>query len=96
MTIAVPVIRCRRAVSPRGSAAPAERTPAERRAAMTWMQRRKRVLRIDIEARLACGGRMRIVASVEDSVVIEKILIHLDAQAPEPEVPGRTRFDETR
>ena len=56
-------------------------TPAERRAAMTWAQRLKRVFGIDIETCLACGGAMRIIACIEDPVVIEKILAHLDAKA---------------
>ena len=33
-----------------------DRTPAERRAAMTWAQRLKRVSRIDVETCRACGG----------------------------------------
>lgn len=39
-----------------------EPTPAERRAAMTWVQRLKRVFGIDIETRPACGGAVRIIA----------------------------------
>ena len=58
-----------------------ERTPAERRAAMTWAQRLKRVFNIDIETCAVCGGAMRIIACIEDPVVIEKILAHLDAKA---------------
>jgi hypothetical protein len=34
-------------------------TPVERRAAMTWAQRLKRVFSIDIEACAACGGAVR-------------------------------------
>ena len=56
-------------------------TPAERRAAMTWAQRLKRVFNIDIVTCAACGGAMRIIACIEDPVVIEKILAHLDAKA---------------
>jgi len=62
-----------------------EPTPAERRAAMTWAQRLKRVFGIDIETCPACGGAVRIIACIEDPVVIEKILTHLDARAPGPE-----------
>ena len=52
----------------------------------------------------ACGGAMRIIACIEDPDVIEKILTHLDAKAPEPEAtrrppcrapPQRGLFDET-
>ena len=59
---------------------------------------------IDIETCPACGGVVRIIASIEDPDVIEKILKHLDANAPEPEAtrrppcrarPQRGLFDET-
>ena len=39
-------------------------TPAERRAAMTWAQRLKRVFRIDIETCRECGGAVRILACI--------------------------------
>ena len=57
-------------------------TPAERRAAMTWAQRLKRVFGIDIETCAACGGTLRIIACIEDPAVIKKILTHLDAKDP--------------
>ena len=49
-------------------------TPAERRAAMTWAQRLKRVFRIDIETCRECGGAVRILACIEDPVVMPKAL----------------------
>ena len=55
-----------------------DRTPAERRAAMSWAQRLKRVFGIDIETCQTCGGAVRIIACIEDPVVIETILTHLD------------------
>ena len=39
-----------------------EPTPAERRAAMTWAQRLKRVFNIDIETCPICAGAVRIIA----------------------------------
>lgn len=71
---------------------------------MTWAQRLKRVFGIDIEACPACGGAMRIIASLEDPDVIEKILAHLDAKGAECEAirrppsrgpPQRGLFDAT-
>jgi hypothetical protein len=55
---------------------------AERRAAMSWAQRLKRVFRfsIDIETCSTCGGAMKVIASIEDPVVINKILGHLDSK----------------
>jgi len=58
-----------------------DQTPAERHAAMTWAQRLKRVFNIDIETCSECGGEVRIIASIEDPVVIRKILTHLDDKA---------------
>ena len=48
---------------------------------MTWAQRLKRVLHIDIETCSECGGDVRIIASIEDPAVINKILVHLDVIA---------------
>ena len=56
----------------------AEQTPAERHAAMTWAQRLKRVFDIDIETCSECGGDVKIIASIEDPVVIKTIIAHLD------------------
>ena len=41
---------------------------------MTWAQRLKRVFAIEIEK---CGGKVNIIAYIEDPEVIEKILKHL-------------------
>ena len=61
---------------------PPQPTPGERRASMTWAQRLKRVFGIDIETCRACGAAVRIIACIEDPVVIEKILTHLDSKDP--------------
>jgi len=53
-------------------------TPAERQAAMTWAQRLKRVFDIDVTTCCECGGDVKIIASIEDPAVIQKILAHLD------------------
>jgi hypothetical protein len=64
-----------------------EKTPAQRRAAMTWSQRLKRIFGIDIETCPACGGALRIIACIEDPMVIKKILAHLDRKDA-PQEPG--------
>jgi hypothetical protein len=77
-----------------------EQTPAHRHAAMTWAQRLKRVFGIDIETCPACGGAVRIIACIEDPVVIKKILAHLDRKdasqqtllLPEGGAPPAGRF----
>jgi hypothetical protein len=48
---------------------------------MTWAQRLKRVFDIDIETCGKCGGDVKIIASIEDPMVIRKILAHLDEKA---------------
>ena len=58
-----------------------DQPPAERRAAMTWAQRLKRVFNIDIETCRECGGAVKVIACIEDPVVIEKILTHLNEKA---------------
>jgi len=58
-----------------------EQTPAEKRASMTWAKRLKRVFDIDIETCSECGGDVRIIASIEDPAVIQKILTHLENTA---------------
>ena len=68
----------------RGARRPEDRTPAERRTLMTWAQRLKRVFGIDIQTCPACGGAMRIIACIEDPVVIEKILALPAAQCRSP------------
>jgi hypothetical protein len=71
----------RAAVTPAGrgrKAGISERSPAERHRAMTWAQRLKRVFRLDIERCARCGGKVKIIASIEDPAVIGRILAHLE------------------
>jgi len=44
---------------------------------MTWAQRLKRVFNIDIETCGQWGGPMKVIACIEDPLMIEKILTHL-------------------
>jgi hypothetical protein len=44
---------------------------------MTWAQRLKRVFNIDLSE---CGGEDKVIACIEDQVVIDKILQHLQAK----------------
>jgi hypothetical protein len=50
---------------------------------MTWARLLKRVFDIDIE-QCACGGKLKLIAIIEEPAVIEKILMHigLDPQPP--------------
>jgi hypothetical protein len=45
---------------------------------MTWAQRLKRVFHIDVEKCLICRVTAKVIACIEDPVVIKKILTHLE------------------
>ncbi|GHL78620.1 hypothetical protein ECZU34_63680 [Escherichia coli] len=68
-------------------------TPAQRRASMTWAQRLKRVFNIDIETCSGCGGAMKVIACIEDPIVIKQILDHLKHKA---ETSGTGALPESR
>jgi hypothetical protein len=52
-------------------------TPTDQHRAMTSAQRLKRVVMIDIETCRRCGGKLRLMASIEEPAVVERILNHL-------------------
>jgi hypothetical protein len=77
----------RAAITPAGrgkQTSVSERSPAERHRALRWAQRLKRVFRIDIEQCERCGGKVRIIASIENPEVIGRILAHLEQRAATP------------
>jgi hypothetical protein len=54
-----------------------------RHVAMNWARRLKRVFGIEIQCCARCGGKPRILASIEQPEVIATILSHLQSTAPE-------------
>lgn len=86
-----PHSKLRAAVTPagrgKGKKPPAEegtdKPATPRDVAMSWARRLKRVFGIDIEACARCGGKLRVIASIEEPQVIAKILAHLERMAPE-------------
>ena len=54
-------------------------------ASSRWARRLERVFGIDIASCLACGGRLRILACIEDRRTVDAILAHLARKAAEPE-----------
>jgi hypothetical protein len=46
-------------------------------APMSWTQRLKRVFAIDIETCPECGGKLRVIACIEDPPLIRRILAHV-------------------
>jgi hypothetical protein len=70
------IVPSARAVAERSEAA-----AIDRHQGMSWAQRLKRVFAIDIEICRRCGGRLRVIASIEEPAVIERILKHLGREA---------------
>ena len=69
------------------------------RAHLTRYQRLRRVFTIDIETCRQCGGRLRVIASIEQPAIIDRILAHLgraagavDPAHPSGAPPGRPRL----
>ncbi len=54
-----------------------EAAATDRQRVLTWAQRLKRVFAIDMETCRSCGGKLRVIASIEEQAVIERILGHL-------------------
>jgi hypothetical protein len=67
---------------------PEDATPVASHATMSWAQRLKRVFDIDIETCRVCGGSVKVIACIEDPVVIKKILTHLRAKGLYQEAAG--------
>lgn len=51
-----------------------------KRRGMSWAQRLKRVFGIDVEVCPHCGGGVRIIACIEDLLVIRQILSPVEAK----------------
>ena len=56
------------------AAASEQLTPADIR--MNWARRLKRVFGVEIEQCVRCGGRLKVIASIEEPDLIERILAH--------------------
>lgn len=87
------VTRAHRGIgAPKPPAQPAEpeQPSTLRHVAMNWARRLKRVFGVEIDACARCGGKLRIIASIEEPEAIAKILVHLEKTAPDqyqPEFP---------
>jgi hypothetical protein len=69
--------------------APAHEHAHGQAARMSWARLLKRVFDIDVE-RCACGGQLKILAAIEEPVVIVRILTHLGLAARAP--PAHRKF----
>ena len=70
-----------------------DKTSEQRRKAMTWAQRLKRVFNIDVSVCPKCGAEAKVIASIEDQQIIDKKLAHLMKKGalPPPELLPATR-----
>ncbi len=56
-----------------------------------WADLMRRAFEIDVLACSVCGGRMVLIATIEDPAVVRRILTHLGLPAAIPEVrPARS------
>jgi hypothetical protein len=73
-------------------AADASPRPARTPGAWTWAALMRRVFALDVLACPRCGGRLRVIASVQDAAVVRTILAHLgrtlSGKAPGPAPPA--------
>jgi hypothetical protein len=59
-------------------AAEVAKPPTPRHGATSWARRLKRVFGIEIACCARCGGKLQVIASIEEPQVIAKILAHLE------------------
>jgi hypothetical protein len=73
--------------------------PIPRHVSMTWAQRLKRVFAIEIDTCRRCGGKLKVISSIEDPAVIERILEHLrqrsETEQPQPPFASRAPPDQS-
>jgi len=50
---------------------------------MTWAQRLKRVFGIEINTCTGCGGKLKVIGSIEEPEVIASMLAHREKTAPD-------------
>jgi hypothetical protein len=82
------VTLAKRGVGAGKSAEPEVQQPATpRHVAMNWAKRLKRVFGVEIEGCARCGGKLRIIASIEEPAVIARILAHLEKTAGDESRP---------
>ena len=55
--------------------------------ALNWARRVKRVFGIELEQCACCGGRLRVIASIEEPELIERILAHRRERGGEGDAP---------
>ena len=83
----------RAAITPGGRGAGARKravapeAPTPKDVRMNWARRLKRVFGIEIEQCARCGGRLKVIASIEEPELIERILAHRRERGEEEATP---------
>jgi hypothetical protein len=74
-----------------GAMESSEPSATDRQRSLSWAQRLKRVFAIDIEVCRRCGGKLKVIASIEKPAVTERILEHLGCNtgSVDPAHPSR-------
>ena len=77
-----------------GTIASVEPPPPPAARKWSWPDLMRRTFGVDVLACARCGGRMRVVATIDDPVVIRRILCHLGlpTAAPAPRPPPSDLF----
>jgi hypothetical protein len=77
-------------------------TPTPRRRHWAWADLLRRIFAVDVLACTQCGGRLRLIATVEEPAIVDRILRHLGLPTdvpvllparPPPAVDGTLTFD---
>ncbi len=95
--IFAPNFKHRRLITPKTKSPEKQATKSGKSSSMNWAGRLKRVFGMDIEVCSECGGKLKVISSIEEPEVIKKILNHLGLESGIPEPcsprgPKRMRF----
>ncbi len=95
--IFAPNFKHHRLITPKTKSPEKQATKSGKSSSMNWAGRLKRVFGMDIEVCSECGGKLKVISSIEGPEVIKKILTHLGLESGIPEPcsprgPKRRRF----
>ena len=79
-------------ITPKTKSPEKQATKSRNSSSMTWAMRLKRVFGMDIEICSECGGKLKVISSIEEPEVIEKILTHLGLDSKVRRIPFSQSF----
>ncbi len=83
--IFAPNFKHRSLITPKTKSPEKQATKSGKSSSMNWAGRLKRVFGMDIEVCSECGGKLKVISSIEGPEVIKKILTHLGLESGIPE-----------